>query len=101
MPSASVVGQADSQTKQLLRVRAIAAAALLLAAALALPGCSKPAGAANASQAQLPTVTVAAPTSAVVQDLRASCCDFPGSRASSASPTRATKRPCECRSGWG
>lgn len=68
MLTASLVGLADAHTKQLPRVRAIATAAVLLAAALALPGCSKPAGAANATQAQLATVTVAAPTAAMVQD---------------------------------
>lgn len=68
MLAASLVGLADAHTKQLPRVRAIATAAVLLAAALALPGCSKPAGAANATQAQLATVTVAAPTAAMVQD---------------------------------
>ena len=68
MLAASLVGLADAHTKQLPRVRAIATAAVLLASALALSGCSKPAGAANATQAQLATVTVAAPTAAMVQD---------------------------------
>lgn len=68
MLTAPLVGRADAHNKQRSGVRAIAAATVLLAAALALPGCSKPAGAANAAQAQLPTVTVAAPTSAMVQD---------------------------------
>lgn len=68
MLTAPLVGPANANTKQRTRVHAIAAATLLLAAAVALPGCGKPAGAANATQAQLPTVTVAAPTSAMVQD---------------------------------
>lgn len=68
MLTAPLVGRTDAHNKQRTGVRAIAAATVLLAAALALPGCSKPAGAANSTQAQLPTVTVAAPTSMLVQD---------------------------------
>lgn len=68
MLTAPLVGRTDAYNKQRTGARAIAAATVLLAAALALPGCSKPAGAANSTQAQLPTVTVAAPTSMLVQD---------------------------------
>ncbi|MBL8350693.1 MAG: efflux RND transporter periplasmic adaptor subunit [Burkholderiaceae bacterium] len=68
MPIAPVGGQAGTHTRPFTLFRAIAASTLLFAAALALPGCSKPAGAANAPQAHFPTVTVTAPTSAMVQD---------------------------------
>lgn len=68
MLTAPLVGRTDAYKKQRTGLRAIAAAAVLLTAALAVPGCSKPAGAANSAQTQIPTVTVAAPTSALVQD---------------------------------
>lgn len=68
MLTAPVVRQAGPRSSPLATVSAIAAASLLFTAVLALSGCSKPAGAVNASQAQLPTVTVAAPASAMVQD---------------------------------
>jgi multidrug efflux system membrane fusion protein len=68
MFTAPLVGRADAHNKQRSGVRAIAAAALLVAAAVVLPGCTKPAAAANPAQGPLPTVTVAAPKSALVQD---------------------------------
>lgn len=68
MPTARVVDKADTPSSPLTPVRAIAAAALLAAAAVALPGCTKPVAAANPAQGPLPTVTAAAPTSALVQD---------------------------------
>ena len=68
MLTAPVVRQAGPRSSPLATVSAIAAASLIFTAVLALSGCSKPAGAASPVQGQLPTVTVAAPTSAMVQD---------------------------------
>lgn len=68
MLTAPVVRQAGPRSRPLATVSAIAAASLLFTAVLALSGCSKSAGAASPAQGPLPTVTVAAPKSAVVQD---------------------------------
>jgi RND family efflux transporter MFP subunit len=68
MLTARVVSQASPRSSPLATVSAIAAASLLFTAVLALSGCSKPAGAASPVQGPLPTVTVAAPKLALVQD---------------------------------
>lgn len=64
----ALVGRPDTHSTPRVPLQSLTAVTLVLAAALALPGCSRSAGAASPAQGPMPTVTVAAPKSAMVQD---------------------------------